>query len=251
MEVHLPKPLHGWREFVGEVGIIVLGVLIALGAEQVAQYFHQRAELREAEHAMTLELRDDDLPQAFTRTAIYNCYSGQLDAIENAVASGDRGKFLTLAKTYRPVFRTWDDEAWKAALASQVLTHSGSKRMIDWSTPYIMIALLGQSAKEELDVTPKLHARLSGNGPISAAQQDQLFQVIEDLRTRNRGMALSSLILMGVLGQRDLVLTPEAKRALLSEARAKYGGCVRELSPKQLNFNSQLFYVNGALGKEE
>lgn len=28
MEVHLPKPLHGWREFVGEVGIIVLGVLM-------------------------------------------------------------------------------------------------------------------------------------------------------------------------------------------------------------------------------
>ena len=33
MHFHLPKPLHGWREFAGEVGIIVLGVLIALGAE--------------------------------------------------------------------------------------------------------------------------------------------------------------------------------------------------------------------------
>lgn len=27
MDFHLPKPLHGWREFVGEVAIIVLGVL--------------------------------------------------------------------------------------------------------------------------------------------------------------------------------------------------------------------------------
>ncbi len=26
MHFHLPKPLHGWREFVGEVGIIVVGV---------------------------------------------------------------------------------------------------------------------------------------------------------------------------------------------------------------------------------
>jgi hypothetical protein len=31
MHFHLPKPLHGWREFIGEVGIIVIGVLIALG----------------------------------------------------------------------------------------------------------------------------------------------------------------------------------------------------------------------------
>lgn len=35
MHFHLPKPLHGWREFAGEVGIVVFGVLIALGAEQV------------------------------------------------------------------------------------------------------------------------------------------------------------------------------------------------------------------------
>jgi len=34
MQVHVPKPLHGWREFAGEVGILVLGVLIALGAER-------------------------------------------------------------------------------------------------------------------------------------------------------------------------------------------------------------------------
>jgi hypothetical protein len=30
MHFHLPGPLHGWREFAGEVGIIVLGVLIVL-----------------------------------------------------------------------------------------------------------------------------------------------------------------------------------------------------------------------------
>lgn len=42
MHVHLPKPLHGWRSFVGEVGVIVLGVLIALGAEQVVEGVHSR-----------------------------------------------------------------------------------------------------------------------------------------------------------------------------------------------------------------
>ena len=31
MHVHLPKPIRGWRAFVGEVGIIAHGVLIALG----------------------------------------------------------------------------------------------------------------------------------------------------------------------------------------------------------------------------
>ena len=35
MRFALPKPIHGWRAFWGEVGIIVLGVLIALGAQQL------------------------------------------------------------------------------------------------------------------------------------------------------------------------------------------------------------------------
>ncbi len=38
MHVHLPRPLHGWRELVGEVGVIVLGVLIALGAGQIVEW---------------------------------------------------------------------------------------------------------------------------------------------------------------------------------------------------------------------
>jgi uncharacterized membrane protein YraQ (UPF0718 family) len=43
MHFHLPKPLHGWREFKGEVGIIVLGVLIA----KLMSAFHPKRTLRD------------------------------------------------------------------------------------------------------------------------------------------------------------------------------------------------------------
>ena len=39
------KPMHGWRAFWGEVGIIVLGVLIALGAQQLVETFQWRREV--------------------------------------------------------------------------------------------------------------------------------------------------------------------------------------------------------------
>lgn len=250
MHVHLPKPLHGWREFVGEVGIIVLGVLIALSAEQVVEYFHHRTELRDAENAMTSELRDDDLPQAFTRASIYDCYSSQLDSIEDAVRSANRAKFLALAEDYKPVFRTWDDEAWKAALASQVLVHDGSRRMIGWSTPYIMIPLLSEAAVDEGNEVAQLRAPLSGQGPISEPQQDRLFQVISMLRLDNRRMSISSLIFMNDLGQLGMGVTAERKRDILAEARQKYGACVGEPSPERLNLSSQLsFAPPSVLGK--
>ena len=46
MRFFLPKPLRGWRQFAGEVGIIVIGVLIALSAEQVVQDLNGRADER-------------------------------------------------------------------------------------------------------------------------------------------------------------------------------------------------------------
>ena len=56
MHFHLPKPLHGWREFLGEVGIIVIGVLIALGAEQVVESIHWRESVSQMRQAMRSEL---------------------------------------------------------------------------------------------------------------------------------------------------------------------------------------------------
>ena len=59
MHIHLPKPLHGWREFTGEVGIIVLGVLIALGAEQVVQSFTWQRDVRDFRAAVDTEIEFD------------------------------------------------------------------------------------------------------------------------------------------------------------------------------------------------
>jgi hypothetical protein len=251
MPFRLPTPLHGWRAFIGEVGVVVLGVLLALGAGQIAEFLRDRADLRDAEDAMTAELRDDDLPQAFTRAAIYNCYASQLDELQAAVASGNRPEFLSLARAYHPVFRTWDDEAWKAALASQVLVPAGSKRMIGWARPYIIVPILSQTALAENDELTQLWANLGGTGPLSTEQQDRLFQVIAVLRGRNRGMTASSLVFMRVAGERGLTLAPERKRSLLAEARQTYGACARETSPDRLKPNSQLNYLNGVFGNHE
>jgi hypothetical protein len=34
MAIHKPKPVHNWRELASEVGVIVVGIIIALTAEQ-------------------------------------------------------------------------------------------------------------------------------------------------------------------------------------------------------------------------
>ena len=47
MAMRVPAPLHGWRAFVGEVGVVLLGVLLALGAQQLVQEVQVRSDIRE------------------------------------------------------------------------------------------------------------------------------------------------------------------------------------------------------------
>lgn len=60
MHIHLPKPLHSWREFLGEIGIIFIGVLLAIGAEQTIETLHHRSQVHDAIaklHAESVENR--------------------------------------------------------------------------------------------------------------------------------------------------------------------------------------------------
>src|SRR5438309_7543008 len=94
MHFHLPKPLHGWREFAGEVGIIVVGVLIALGAEQLVEDLHWRQEVRVARDALNAEV-SDNLNSAATRHDQQACVDRRLTEIATIFADHTKGQALT------------------------------------------------------------------------------------------------------------------------------------------------------------
>src|SRR5207248_11547629 len=86
MHLHLPKPLHGWRAFVGEVGIIVIGVLIALGAEQMVSALHDRTEARDAERAIRAEL-EQNMAKLRSRREKLSCVVARLNELMAVIDS--------------------------------------------------------------------------------------------------------------------------------------------------------------------
>ena len=93
MHIHLPKPLHGWREFFGEVGIIVIGVLIALGAEQLIEEVHQRTLRGEAQEAINGEINRN--LDAFRRRAeVQGCIDARLGEVEALLTTTPLGAAL-------------------------------------------------------------------------------------------------------------------------------------------------------------
>jgi hypothetical protein len=59
MDIHKPKPWHGWREFLKEYAIIVVGVLTALAAEQIVVAVDRHEQVEQARAALKVEVRHD------------------------------------------------------------------------------------------------------------------------------------------------------------------------------------------------
>ena len=121
MHIHLPKPLHGWREFVGEVGIIVIGVLIALGAEQTIEALHHRSQVHDAIdklHAESIENR------SALDANVVGLQQSQASVATDIAALGDCGNATgadRLVPVVQPVWIAPSDHAWIGVRDSALL----------------------------------------------------------------------------------------------------------------------------------
>jgi hypothetical protein len=118
MHVHLPKPLHGWREFVGEVGIIVLGVLIVLGAGQIVEWVHDRQVAEDARENVRAEAR---LNLGFIqgRIASQHCIEARLSELSAILANaGDASPEPRPTWIAKPPTIPFFTTRWQAATAS-------------------------------------------------------------------------------------------------------------------------------------
>ena len=115
MHIHLPKPLHGWREFTGEVAVIGLGVLIALAAEQVVEHFHAKAKGRDASENVRAEIAGN-LGSLESRKAIEPCINRRIEELQayiDEVTSGGHPPRPTWVG--RPQVWTIGSARWDAA----------------------------------------------------------------------------------------------------------------------------------------
>lgn len=123
MHFHLPKPLHGWRELAGEVGIIVVGVLIALGAEQVVEDVHWRHTVATERKALDADVADMWAAMS-ARVVIQRCIDNRLNELSLVFARHERGEPLgIIGPIGRPSVWTGGQSAFRMASADGSISH--------------------------------------------------------------------------------------------------------------------------------
>jgi hypothetical protein len=198
MHFHLPKPLHGWREFAGEVGIIVVGVLIALAFEQVVAnwQWHERSE--QALKALRHELAQED---AFaTEMAVsVPCVDQQLAALEDRVAgSGARlnpapnySEAIYSRYTFRAPSREWPDQVWQALVAEGVTSHLDPviRQRVDLAYQF---SRENRATNRQTDALAYRLQLLSRAVPLDPTSRNHLIEEIEEARGYFDDMKLRS-----------------------------------------------------------
>ncbi len=217
MHFHLPKPLHGWREFTGEVGIIVIGVLIALGAEQVVEKIHWRSEVGAARSALGYELADS-VGEGFEREHIYDCVEQRLNFLAATLDQADRaGRLPPLASPGSPPFRTWLDATWKTTMAGQTASHFSRPELNVYGDIYVFVQNLQEVGPRELTVWSRLDGIAGPGRQIAPAEVERLRNDIAEARLLNwlttvSGMRLREAADKGKIGYDAGVVREYAER---------------------------------------
>jgi hypothetical protein len=187
MHFRLPKPLHGWRELVGEVGIIVVGVLIALGAEQVVEKMHWKAEVADARKSLDAQLVDAKFAN-LERLRKKECIARQLDRLDELISASNQPKIVQLQLS--PI-RVWATSTWDSAIASGAVAHMSPDERNHYAGLFTFTAEEGELNRKEYDLVGEVHL-LDRPRTLSEGERDHLIEDIARLRQLNHILALAA-----------------------------------------------------------
>jgi ribosome modulation factor len=173
MRFKLPKPLHGWRQFWGEVGIIVLGVLIALSAQQIVETLSQRSQIRQLRSALDKEIGYGLLSYQF-RVSQDRCLYARLEELERWLEGWRAGKPQAMVG---PIGGPRSGPARTSVWASRdpaVMAHMPLDAKLDYSAIYDEFANLEVQRLDErmtwLEIAQFDRARLLDNAAMMRLQ---------------------------------------------------------------------------------
>lgn len=183
VEIHRPKAAHSWREFLIEIGTIVIGILIALGLEQSIEALHEHGLAREAKEAIDAEIQTN-VDRIADRQARQPCIDKRLNQITGLleVWAGGQPPPSGLA------IGDPDDvpmvlQRWQANLNSGRFSRQSAKDQDQQTAFYTQVAILQDMGSREHYAWSELRALELGSGIVQADLRPNLVAALQAART--------------------------------------------------------------------
>ena len=172
MHIHRPRAARSLREFLSEISVVVVGVVIALGLEQVVEQIHWANEVRNARAALAGEIGHSNRHLAY-RVAAEPCIARRLDALESIVErTARREPVPRLGEVIPDIGNALNNNVWTNYRAAGTLPHLDDKEQRLFSAYYLQIESLRGFLSDETstwDVLKVLQGDPSRLGPVDIA----------------------------------------------------------------------------------
>jgi hypothetical protein len=100
-----------------------------------------------------------------------------------------------------------------------------------WTQAYAMVPMIDATNSVESADAARIHAIKRTGGPLSLAEQMELLQAVEAVRSDGRRMLAGISWSMTVLPKLGASIDRARLRLFMDSARLHYGTCVRDLPP--------------------
>lgn len=128
--------------------------------------------------------------------------------------------------SYLPPYHSWDSEAWRVVISSEIGNHMGSDRLIEWSSSYRILPTLTDQEQRESQLAVQMRNALPPSGSPSPVDFQLLRQTAAQLQLINKRFVRTSQLLLARIGENNAQVPLTMQQQLTSEARMLYGSCI-------------------------
>ncbi len=238
MEIHKPKPVHNWREFLIELGTITLGVGIALAAEQAVEWVHWHNKVAEARAVIATEL-SSSVASAIERMVTEKCGERRLDALELILDTASRtGQLPPVGDIGQMPLRQWTSGTWDGVLASQTATHFPREQLANLAIIYGFVRKADAFAEPEVAAWTDLSGMSGPGRRLDPVTEDRLRAALSRARYYNRTRAQLGVVMIDrmknqniVFSKEDLAIIEAGKRRAASQSNRRLCGPIGPAMP--------------------
>ncbi|HET9459764.1 MAG TPA: hypothetical protein VFO51_07285 [Sphingomicrobium sp.] len=148
MHIHVPKPIHGWKQFFNEVAVISVGIGIALTGEQLLERWHEREQSEKSLEAIQDEIALN-LGKMRSRLETDECIAKRLDEIAAYVEASSSAPRKRPSWVGRPQVWNMQTSAVEAARSYGSLTVMQRPEQMAIASTYASMARFAEWQEEE------------------------------------------------------------------------------------------------------
>ena len=176
--LHVPKPIHGWKQFFNEVAVIAVGIAIALGGEEIVTAWNDERHARKSLEAIKDEV-EINLGRMQARIATADCIDDRLDEVAAYIEHPEGKKRPSWVG--RPQVWAMQNSAVGAARSYGSLTTLPREEQMTISTLYSTMDQFADIEKDEQWAWAEMRS-ITEDRDISDSDKASLRQAIQRAR---------------------------------------------------------------------